>query len=384
ASRARRRVAAHFGTDWRRTRWRGPGERPRRRPRSCWIIWVRRCGPDENGNGCADNIPVLAYALTMWNWAEWIADQVLRAAGLAVESRAGAALHFFVYDLLKITVLILGVAFVMGLVRAALPMERLRAWLERSPVRWLGYPAAAAFGALTPFCSCSSVPLFLGFVKARFPIGVAFAFLITSPLVNEIAVVLIGVSFGWKVAAGYAVAGIAMGIVGGAVLSALRAERWLAAGALDKPLDEDDDEPVPDTWSGRIRDAAETSGFIYKKIFVYLLAALALGAGLHGFVPEGFFEKLLAGTGAWSVPLAALGGLPLYVSANATVPLLDAFVAKGVPLGTAMAFILSAVGVSLPELTLLRGLMSVRLLAIFSGVVLVGTTIIGWVFNAVT
>lgn len=319
----------------------------------------------------------------MWTWAEWIADRLLELLRLTPEQRLGAALHFFVYDLLKITVLILAVAFVMGLVRMVLPMERLRAWLERSPVRWLGYPAAAAFGALTPFCSCSSVPLFLGFVKARFPIGVAFAFLITSPLVNEIAVVLIGVSFGWKVAAGYAVAGIAMGIAGGAVLSAVRADRWLVAGAVERPLEEDD-EPVPTTWGGRLREAADTSVFIYKKIFVYLIAALALGAGLHGFVPEGFFEKLLSGTGAWTVPLAALGGLPLYVSANATVPLLDAFVAKGVPLGTAMAFILSAVGVSLPELTLLRGLMTVRLLAIFSGVVLAGTTIIGWIFNAVT
>lgn len=320
----------------------------------------------------------------MWNWAEWIADRVVSLSGLTSGRGVGAALHFFTYDLLKITVLILAVAFIMGLVRMALPMERLRAWLERSPVRWLGYPAAAAFGALTPFCSCSSVPLFLGFVKARFPIGVAFAFLITSPLVNEIAVVLIGVSFGWKVAVGYAVAGIAMGILGGAVLSAVKAERWLVTGAVERPIEEGDDEPAPATWGGRLREAADTSVFIYKKIFVYLIAALALGAGLHGFVPEGFFEKLLSGTGAWTVPLAALGGLPLYVSANATVPLLDAFVAKGVPLGTAMAFILSAVGVSLPELTLLRGLMTVRLLAIFSGVVLVGTTIIGWIFNAVT
>lgn len=320
----------------------------------------------------------------MWNWAEWIADRLLELLRLTQEQRLGAALHFFVYDLLKITVLILVVAFVMRLVRMALPMEKLRGWLERSPVRWLGYPAAAAFGALTPFCSCSSVPLFLGFVKARFPIGVAFAFLITSPLVNEIAVVLIGASFGWKVAAGYAVAGILMGVVGGAVLSAMKVERWLVTGVEDKPLDDDDDDPVPTTWPGRLAEAADTSVFIYKKIFVYLIAALALGAGLHGFVPEGFFEKLLAGTGAWTVPLAALGGLPLYVSANATVPLLDAFVAKGVPLGTAMAFILSAVGVSLPELMLLRGLMTVRLLAIFSGVVLVGTTIIGWIFNAVT
>ncbi len=319
----------------------------------------------------------------MWNWAEWIADQVLSVLRLTAGQPLGAALHFFVYDLLKITVLILAVAFVMGLVRSVLPMEKLRLWLEHSPVRWIGYPAAAAFGALTPFCSCSSVPLFLGFVKARFPIGVAFAFLITSPLVNEVAVVLIGVSFGWKVAVGYAVSGILMGVVGGLVLSAVHAERWLVPGAMEKTMDEDE-EPVPDTWSGRVREAADTSVFIYKKIFLYLIAALALGAGLHGFVPEGFFEKLLSGTGAWTVPLAALGGLPLYVSANATVPLLDAFVAKGVPLGTAMAFILSAVGVSLPEMTLLRSLMSVRLLVIFSGVVLVGTTIIGWVFNAVT
>ena len=319
----------------------------------------------------------------MWNWAEWIADKIIGMLGLTAAEPWGAALHFFVYDLLKITVLILAVAFVMGLVRSALPMERMRAWLERSPARWLGYPAAAAFGALTPFCSCSSVPLFLGFVKARFPIGVAFAFLITSPLVNEIAVVLIGVSFGWKVAAGYAAAGIAMGIAGGLVLSWLKVERWLVPGAVER-ANLESEEAVPEGWRARVKVAAEDSWFIYRKIFRYLLIALALGAGLHGFVPEGFLEKALAGTGVWSVPLASLIGLPLYVSANATVPLLDALVAKGVPLGTAMAFILSAVGVSLPELTMLRGLMTMRLLVIFSAVVLAGTTIIGWIFNLVT
>lgn len=319
----------------------------------------------------------------MWNWADWIGNVIVGWLGLTVEEPWGAAVHFFVYDLLKITVLILAVAFVMGLVRAALPMERMRAWLERSPVRWLGYPAAAAFGALTPFCSCSSVPLFLGFVKARFPIGVAFAFLITSPLVNEIAVVLIGVSFGWKIAAGYAVAGIAMGIAGGLVLSWLRVERWLVVGAVER-AELESEEVVPDGWQARAKTAAEDSWFIYRKIFRYLIIALALGAGLHGLVPEGFLEKALAGTGAWSVPVASLIGLPLYVSANATVPLLDALVAKGVPLGTAMAFILSAVGVSLPELTMLRGLMTLRLLVVFSAVVLAGTTIIGWIFNLVT
>lgn len=316
----------------------------------------------------------------MWRWAEWIADHVVALAGLDPAQGIGAALHFFVYDLLKIVVLVALVAFVMALVRGALPHDRLRARLEGRGGRLLGYPAAALFGALTPFCSCSSVPIFVGFVQARFPIGVAFAFLITSPLVNEIAVALMAATFGWKLALSYAGAGIGLGIAGGLVLTALRAERWLepkfaAAGA-------EEDDPAPVGLKARVGDAAGTSFSILRKIFPWLIAALALGAALHGFVPAGFFERLFAGRGSWTVPLAALAGLPLYVSANATIPLLEAFVAKGVPLGTALAFLLSAVGVSVPELVMLRGVMQVRLLVIFSGVVLVGTTIIGWLFNA--
>ena len=316
----------------------------------------------------------------MWIWAEWIADNTVRLAGLDAAVGAGAALHFFVYDLLKIVVLVAVVAFVMALVRGALPMAAMRRGLERPGGRLLGYPAAATFGALTPFCSCSSVPIFLGFVQAHFPIGVAFAFLITSPIVNEIAVALLGATFGWKFALTYALAGIALGVTGGLVLTFLRAERWLRSGDLSA-LDADD-EPPPSGWRNRIIDAAETSGFILRKIAPWLLVSLGLGAAMHGFVPQGFFEKLFAGTGSWTVPLAAVTGLPLYVSANATVPLLDAFVTKGVPLGTALAFLLSAVGVSFPEMVLLRSVMSVRLITAFSGVVLVGTTIIGWLFNA--
>ncbi|BET68418.1 permease [Opitutales bacterium ASA1] len=315
----------------------------------------------------------------MWSWAEWIADGIVEWTGWDRAHGAGAALHFFVYDLLKIVVLVATVAFVMALVRGALPMARLRAALDRPGGRVFGYPAAAVFGALTPFCSCSSVPVFLGFVQARFPIGVAFAFLITSPLVNEIAVALLGATFGWRFALAYAAAGIALGIVGGLGLTLLRAERWLTPGAM-QPTDADDDE-APHGLRGRLLDAADTSLHILRKIAPWLLASLALGAGMHGFVPEGFFENLFADTGAWTVPLASLAGLPLYVSANATVPLLDAFVSKGVPLGTALAFLLSAVGVSLPELILLRSVMTVRLLASFATVVLLGTTLIGWLFN---
>lgn len=316
----------------------------------------------------------------MWTWAEFIADHAVRLAGLDAARGAGAALHFFVFDLQKIVVLILAVAFVMALVRGALPLARIRARLEGRGGRLLGYPAAAAFGALTPFCSCSSVPLFLGFVQARFPIGVAFAFLITSPLVNEIAVALLGATFGWRFALIYAGVGVALGVGGGLALTLLHAERWLSPSAMAPT--EADDEPPRTGGVARLRDAAETSGRILRQIAPWLVASLALGAGMHGFVPAGFFERRFAGTGAWTVPLASLAGLPLYVSANATVPLLDAFVAKGVPLGTALAFLLSAVGVSLPELMLLRAVMRVRLLVVFALVVLTGTTLIGWLLNA--
>lgn len=315
----------------------------------------------------------------MWTWAEFIADQVVRFVGLDAARGLGAAVHFFVYDLLKVVVLVAAVAFLMALVRGALPHDKLRAKLEGRGGRLLGYPAAALFGALTPFCSCSSVPIFLGFVQARFPIGVAFAFLITSPLVNEIAVALMAATFGWKLALAYTAAGVVLGITGGLTLSLLGAERWLVPGAT-APVDEDD-EPEPHGLKARLLAAADTSWYILRKIFPWLIAALLLGAGLHGFVPDDFFQRLFAGRGSWTVPLAALVGLPLYVSANATVPLLEAFVAKGVPLGTALAFLLSAVGVSFPELVLLRSVMTLRLIVTFATVVLVGTSLIGWLFN---
>lgn len=316
----------------------------------------------------------------MWAWAEWSADRLTALIGLDPTRNLGAAVHFFVYDLQKIVVLILVVAFVMALIRGALPLAAIRRQLERPGGRFLGYPAAALFGAMTPFCSCSSVPIFLGFVQARFPIGVAFAFLITSPLVNEIAVALMAAVFGWKLAVAYAAAGIGLGVAGGLALTLMRAERWLAPGALAAGSDEAESPPMG--WPARLRDAAETSGSILATIAPWLVGALVLGAGLHGFVPEGFFARAFAGTGAWTVPLAAFAGFPLYVSANATIPLLEALVTKGVPLGTALAFLLSAVGVSLPELVLLRSVMTVRLLTAFSAVVLVGTTLIGWLFNA--
>lgn len=315
----------------------------------------------------------------MWTWAEFLADTGVEMTGWDPTRGAGAALHFFLYDLQKILVLISVVSFTMALVRGLLPLAKIRGWLDRPSGRALGYPVAAIFGAMTPFCSCSSVPVFFGFVQARFPIGVAFAFLITSPLVNEIAVAMLAATFGWKIALIYAGSGILLGVTGGLVLTTLRAERWITSGVQAEAGAET--ESVPTGLMPRLQDAIETVGYILRKIAPWLLIALGLGAAMHGFVPQDFFQRLFADTGSWTVPLASLAGLPLYVSANATVPLLEAFVGKGVPLGTALAFLLSAVGISFPELILLRGVMKVRLLVIFSILVLVGTTLIGWLFN---
>jgi uncharacterized membrane protein YraQ (UPF0718 family) len=363
------------------------------------------------------------------------ADALVRAAGLDPATGTGAAVAFFVYEFVKVSVLILAISWGMGLVRRSLPMEHVRRWLTTPLGRLLGYPAAAGFGAVTPFCSCSSVPLFIGFIEAGIPVGVTFAFLITSPLVNEIIVALFIASFGWKIAALYAGAGIVLGIVGGIVLQALRAEQLLSPFALslrggtgaaaDEPCcckggGSCESKPAapkivaPSPWvfkpsaaptvtgpfipvkpaadccapprahrgPGALAFATSEAWSIYRQIVAYLLVALVIGAGIHGYLPEGFFAEFFSSGAWWHVPAATAIGLPLYASANATVPILETLVAKGVPLGTGMALIMSAVGVSLPELVLLKRVMTVRLLALFTLVVSLGVIAVGYLFNA--
>jgi hypothetical protein len=291
----------------------------------------------------------------------------------------------------------------MGLVRRSLPMEKVRRWLATPAGRVFGYPAAAGFGAVTPFCSCSSVPLFIGFVEAGIPIGVTFAFLITSPLVNEIVVALFVASFGWRVAVLYTVCGIALGIAGGWFMHAVRAERWLSefarglrgpGGAPACCGGEGGAGAAPAAGSGCCGCAGGKRGpsaaafasreawRIYTQVLPYLAAALVVGAVIHGFVPDDFFVEFFRSGAVWHVPAAVVIGFPLYASANATVPILETLVAKGVPLGTGMAFIMSVVGVSLPELIILRRVMTVRLLALFTAVVCAGVALVGFLFNA--
>lgn len=341
------------------------------------------------------------------------ADAFARLCGLDPVVGAGSALAFFLYEFVKVSILILAISWAMGLVRRSLPMARVRRWLTTPVGRALGYPAAAAFGTVTPFCSCSSVPLFIGFIEAGIPVGVTFAFLITSPLVNEIVVALFLASFGWKVAALYTVSGIVLGVLGGLLLSALRAERWLTPfaralhhGAADREAPAANaataqkqsccdqtknvapNQPCgcaakpPAAPGGLFAFATHESWGIYRQVLPYLALALLLGAAIHGYLPEGFFASYFRGDVWWHVPVAVVIGLPLYASANATVPILDTLVAKGVPLGTGMALIMSAVGVSLPELVLLKRVLTVRLLAWFTLIVSVGVMLVGFLFNA--
>lgn len=333
----------------------------------------------------------------MFHWAELLADRVTALLPVAAGSPFAMAANFFVFEFFKVLALILAISWVAALIRGAMPMQRIRTWLAGGRFRFLGYPAAALFGAVTPFCSCSSVPLTIGFLEAGIPLGVTMAFLITSPLVNEVVVAMFIASFGWKTAALYAGAGIALGIAGGLVVNALRVEAWLAGGlGGDRPDGAGSDTAggccgggscgaakPPPTLSDRAFAAVRESLQITWKILPYLAVALLLGAGMHGWLPENFFARFFRDGEWWSVPAATLVGFPLYASANATVPVLQTLVAKGVPLGTAMAFVMSAVGVSLPELILLKRVMTVRLLALFSAIVLIGTALVGYGFNFV-
>lgn len=282
-------------------------------------------------------------------------------------TRLGDAVNFFVYDTLKILALLYVVSFLMGVVNAFFPIARVRKFLAERELFGAQYLLAALFGALTPFCSCSSVPLFIGFVRGGIPLGVTFAFLITSPLVNEIAVAMFLGAFGVKATLIYAVSGTLLGAVGGN----------------DAPAAADAEPGARAPFLRRVPAIARDAHGIVVGVLPYVLAGIAVGAGVHGFVPAGFFEDVLRGGDAWSVPAAVLVAVPMYANAAAVVPVIQVFVAKGVPLGTAIAFMMATVGLSLPEAILLKRAMTLKLLGVFFGTVAVFIVALGFFFNAV-
>lgn len=315
-------------------------------------------------------------------FADWLVYGVM---GLDASSHLGVAVNFFFYDSIKIIILLFLISMLMGIVNAYFPIERLRNYLVTHRLYGLQYLLASLFGAITPFCSCSSIPLFIGFVKGGIPLGVTFAFLITSPLVNEVAVAMFLGSFGVRTTIVYVVSGIVLGMLGGMVLGRMNLDRYLSGWIRDIQRQS---EAQADAWEAektlffdRLPSIVRGSWDIVRGVLVYVLVGIGIGAAMHGFVPDGFFERYLAAGNWWSMPLAVILAVPMYANAAGIVPVIEVFVAKGVPLGTAIAFMMSVVGLSLPEATLLKKVMTWRLIGIFFGVVTVFIIISGYLFN---
>ncbi len=321
----------------------------------------------------------------MFNWLQHFADWLIYTVfNIGAETHLGTALNFFVFDTIKILILLFVIVFFMGIVNAYFPIERLKNYLNKKKLYGLEYFFASVFGAITPFCSCSSVPLFIGFVQGGIPLGVTFSFLITSPLVNEVAVAMFLGMFGIKATMIYVVSGILLGTVGGWLLGKFNLEPLLSDWVkkiLDNKMQQSEFEEEKQTFYQRLPAITRSAWDIVKGVIFYVIIGIAIGAAMHGYVPENFFNQYLGGGEWWTVPLAVILAVPMYANAAGIVPVIQVFVAKGVPLGTAIAFMMATVGLSIPEATLLKKVMSLKLIAIFFTVVTICIIISGYVFN---
>ncbi len=318
------------------------------------------------------------------SFADWLVYDIF---GVEASSHLGAALDFFFYDTIKILILLFFISAIMGVINAYLPIERLRNFLTTRKLYGFQYLFASLFGAITPFCSCSSIPLFIGFVKGGIPLGVTFAYLITSPLVNEVAVAMFLGSFGLKATLIYAISGIALGVIGGFILGKFKLERylspWVQQIQANAAKEQTQWESQRTSFWGRLPQIVRDSWKIVRGVLLYVIIGIAIGAAMHGYVPENFFTEQLSADSWYGVPLAVILAVPMYANAAGVVPIVQVFVAKGVSMGTAIAFMMSVVGLSLPEATLLRKVMTWRLIAIFFGTITLFIIALGYIFNLV-
>lgn len=316
--------------------------------------------------------------------SDWLVYSVL---GLVPDSRLGGAIHFFIEDICKIFFLLVVMIYIIALIRASLNVEKVRDFLSGKN-RFFSYIMASVFGAITPFCSCSSIPVFLGFTSVGIPIGITMSFLLTSPLINEVAVLLLLSLVGWEITIIYVVIGMAVGIAGGIFLDLIRAERLLQPFALKayQTAQVSNSEPGTNTKLS-IMERHEFAKVelldILNRVWVWVFIGVGLGAALHGFVPESWFEDNLGSGQWWSVPLSVLAGIPLYSNATGVIPVMESLIIKGLPLGTTLAFCMSTVAASFPEFILLKQVMTWRLLAIIFVLLLTSFTVLGWLVNII-
>ena len=328
----------------------------------------------------------LSAAAIAWGWVYAslldLADALIAVLGLSRETRLGEAIHFFIYDTPKVVLLLIGVVFVMGVVQTFFVPERTRALLSGKRLG-IGNVLAATLGIVTPFCSCSAVPLFIGFLSAGVPLGVTFSFLISAPMVNEVALILLFGMFGWQVAALYLAMGLLVAIIAGLAIGALRMESsledWvqkLQAGAA-----------LPQNsaslgWVERFESGRDHVRQIVGKVWPFILLGIGLGAAIHGYVPEDFMASFMGRDVWWAVPAAVILGVPMYSNAAGIIPVVQALIGKGAALGTVLAFMMAVIALSAPEMIILRKVLKPRLIAVFAGVVAFGILMVGYVFNA--
>jgi uncharacterized membrane protein YraQ (UPF0718 family) len=318
------------------------------------------------------------------NLADWFVFEVLK---MATDSYLAQALNFFLYDSIKILLLLFTIIFLMGIVNSYFPVERVRNFLSRKKLYGLEYLTASLFGVVTPFCSCSSVPLFIGFVKGGIPLGVTFSFLVTSPLVNEVAIGLFLGLFGPRITLIYVISGIFLGTISGTLLQTMKLERHLSPWVKDILAKAEHEQEVfqQDQQSAkeRLRVIWQEASKIIKGVLPYVLIGIAIGGLMHGYIPDGFFEKYIGQNNPFAVPLAVIFAVPMYANASGILPVVQVLVAKGIPLGTAIAFMMGVVGLSLPEAMLLKKVMTLKLIGLFFGTVTLCIIISGYFFNFV-
>ncbi len=307
---------------------------------------------------------------------EYIAAQLVNLTGLT--GRVAASLEFWIYDTLKITVILLGVVFAVSYLRTYLPPKKIRDFLKGKKAL-VGYVLAGALGIISPFCSCSTVPLFLGFVGAGVPFGMTITFLTVSPMVNTAAVFVLFGSFGWGLTLAYVLGGSTVGIIGGGGLNLLGFKRYVVD--FDFAANGDDPDDTNRSAKKRLREAYGDAKEIVGRIFPYVVIGVGLGAAIHGFLPEGFIQNTLQG--ALTVPVATALGIPIYTNIMGVIPVAESLIGKGLPVGTSIAFMMSVAALSVPQFVLLKQVMKKNLLIAYGGIIGLGIMILGFVFNLV-
>ena len=310
---------------------------------------------------------------------DWLIDDAL---GMTAGSHLTEALRFFIFEVPKVLLLLTLIIFLVGIVRSYFSPEKTRKALEGKSL-FTGNVLASMLGIVTPFCSCSAIPLFLGFVEAGIPIGVTFSFLIASPMINEVAIVLLFSMFGWKTAAIYIVSGLSVAIIAGWIIGKLNLQHWVQDWVYQSQFGNSDSEDDKLNFSDRIKYGYNAVKEIVGKVWIYVVIGIAVGAGAHGYVPEDFMASLMGKSAWFSVPLSVIIGVPLYSNAAGIIPIVSVLIEKGASLGTALAFMMAVIGLSLPEMIILKKVLKLPFILTFAGIMATGIMLVGFLFNII-